>query len=268
MEQYKNLDYIKQMIMGESRHQFIYSYDNEQRKKFLRELDNEFPIKADCNSPMAIYLDDIGLPKIPINREELDSDKISTLSREYLTFSIAHAILMKSKNNIEMDLLNSRIDKLLNFINKCYINDGHSKISDLEHLIQTLEQSKEFYKNYYDEYVRTGTTELSIRDLTLPFLFFEFFVQQYKRILNNESYFCIIIDKSSDILLESTKSINLLLGARINRDVSMKVAVEPDKWDSYIDLNGQYIEYIHDYGVVELDNSQKEYIKKLKMLHN
>lgn len=264
MVEYKNEEYLKHEIMEQSRHQFIYGYDNEKRKLFFRELDMEFPIKMDCNSPMAIYLNEFGLPKTSTYSEQLDGNKIDILSREYLSFTIAHAILSNSKDNLDVDLLNSRIVKLLNILNKYSINPGHPEISSLDDLIKILEQSKEFYMLYYMDYVKSGKEDKSINDITLPFLELESFISQYKRVLSNESYFGIIIDKYQDISLSSTKAVNSLVGARINKDISIKIVVEPDKWDSYIDVNGQYVEATHDYGIVKLDDSYAEYVRKIK----
>lgn len=105
---------------------------------------------------------------------------------------------------------------------------------------------------------------MSIDQIPIPFLQLDLFIAQFKRALNNNSYFGIIIDKQQDIAVSSTKAINFLIGGRINKDISMKIAIQPDNWDTYLDPNGQLIEAIHDYGTVELDDSNREYTKKLK----
>lgn len=260
----KNEEYLINEIMGQNRHQFIYGYNDDKRKYFLHQLVAGYPIKIDCNSPMCIYLNEFGLPKVSIIDDKLDNNKIDILSREYLSFSIAYAILQKSKDSVDLDLLNTRLIRLLDLLNKNNVNPGYKKIKSLDELILTLAETKEFYKSYYLDYVRTGKEDKSINDIAMPFLHLEFFVSQYKRVLNNKSYFGIIIDKSDDISLASTRNVNFLVGSRINSDISMKIVVEPGKWDSYIDPNGQYVEAVHDYGVVELDDSQAEYVKKLK----
>ena len=43
----------------------------------------------------------------------------------------------------------------------------------------------------------------------------------------------------------------------------MKIAIEPNDWEIYRDVNNQFVEVTHDYGTVELDNSYKEYMKTL-----
>ena len=100
--------YLKKQIMEQSRHQFVYSYSDNNRKLFLQKLERLYPIKMDCNSPMCIYLKEYGLPKISMTNNEIDKSKIDILSREYLSSSIAHSILQKSRYNVEIDLLNKK----------------------------------------------------------------------------------------------------------------------------------------------------------------
>ena len=264
MNKYENQEYLKQEIMGQSRHQFIYGYSNDKRKKIFQELVSDFPIRVDSNLPIAIYLNEFGLPKVSDDNSELVFDKTDILSREYLSFSIVHSILLKTKENNDDNLLNSRIGKLLRIINNYYITPGYTQISDLDELINVLEESKEFYREYYDNYVKCGFNNKSIDDIRLPFLQLELFISQYKRALDISSYFGVIVDKCDDIALSSIKAINSLVGSRINKDISMKIAVEPGMWDSYVETNGNFIEAIHDYGIVELDDSAKKYVKKLK----
>ena len=109
-----------------------------------------------------------------------------------------------------------------------------------------------------------GFSNKSIDDFRIPFLQLELFISQYKRALDISFYFGIIVDKYDDIALSSTKALNSLVGARINKDISMKIVVEYGMWDSYVDTSGNFIEVIHDYGTVELDDSAKKYVKKLK----
>lgn len=264
MALYDNKEYLKKEIMMQSRHQFIYGYNNESRLKLLSELDKEYPIVFDESMPMSICIDDFGLPKISELSPLADKDKISILCREYLAATIAHAILLKSQNCFDVEVLDLRLKRLLHFINRFSLNAGYDEIKSVEELTKALRESKDFYLAYYLEYLKTGTSNLLISDLKVPFLHLETFVTQYKRALSNDSYFGIILDKQKDFSIESIRATNFYIGARINKDISMKVVVEPDKWESYIDPNGQYIEGVHDYGEVELDDSLEEYIRRLK----
>ena len=264
MVYYANEEYLRKTIMEQSRHQFIYSYNDKKRKLFLKKLDSEYPVVMDCNNPICIYLNEFGLPKVPVEFDELDNNRIDILSREYLSFSIAHAILEKSKNNVDNNLLNSRIRRLLDLINKYDLNGDYKEIASLDELISVFKQSKIFYMSYYLEYIKSGKETMSISDLPIPFLQLESFVSQYKRALNNKSYFGIILDKQDDISLESTKAVNLFVSSRINSNISMKIVTEPGNWDTYITPNSQYVEAVHDYGIIELDESQAQYVKQLK----
>ncbi len=263
MEKYKNEEYLKNEIMGQSRHQFIFGYDGIQRKQFIENMANNYDIVLDKDSPMAICIPEFGLPKISACSSELSKSKINLISSAFLYFTIASEILLKAKATNDINILNERVKNLIGVLNKFGINDGYPPIVDLDDLIRILMQSKEFYKKYYIDYYGEGKDTTSINELALPFLQFDMFITLLKRGIKNESYFGIIIDKQSDIALSSTQAINGLIGSRINKDISMKIAVEPDNWELYRDLNGQEISSIHDYGTVELDDSQSQYLKKL-----
>ena len=264
MDKDKKYIYLINQILGENRHQFIYGYDNAMRKKLIEDLDREFPVIMDNNVPMSIHLNDIGFTSVDAYELDLDEEKINVLSREFLTFSIIYDILLKTKENIDVDLFNSRIERLLYIINKYDKNPDYSNITSLDDLISVVLESKEFSKVYYNNYL-TGKKLQSIDEIALPFLQIESFITQYKKALNNGSHFAIIVDKkSTDIALPSIKQINSLIGSRINKNISMKVIVEPTMWESYITSNGQYVDNIHDYGTIELDDSHKEYVKRLK----
>ena len=72
------------------------------------------------------------------------------------------------------------------------------------------------------------------------------------------------LDKKNNISTLSVQAINNFIGARINGDISIKVAIEPDDWETYCGTNGQYIEAIHDYGTIDLDDSYTKRLSKIK----
>lgn len=264
MDKYKNEDYLMHQIMDQSRHQFIYGYDGLQRKQFLENIASHYPIVLDKNFPMAIYVAEFGLPKIIDIYKDVDKNKIAMISREFLYLSVASDILIKAKTTIDGNLLNERIRRLIWMLNKYNINKDYPSIENLDSLIDLLIQSKEFYKKYYIEYYGQGIESTTINEVGISHLQIDMFISQLKRALNNESYFGIIIDKQDEIAISSTQAINFLIGKRINSDISMKIAIEPDKWDLYKDSNGQLIDCVHDYGTVELDDSQSQHLKRLK----
>ena len=263
MDRYKNEEYLKQQIMCQNRHQFIFGYNNDVRRNFTEKLDREFPIKVDSNDPIGIYIRDFGLPKIDFDCTVLDNSRIDIVSIEYLTFTIFYNLLLKSIEDVGEDLLNVRIQKIFTMLNKYSINSGHTNIGNLQDLINIVEESKEFYRMYYIDYLTNGFIERTPDELALPFLHLESFVSKYKQVLNINSHFDIIIEKCEDTAISSIKAVNNLVGARINKDISMKIIVEPGMWDCYIASNNEHIDAVHDYGFIELDDSHGQYIKKL-----
>ena len=261
MEQYKNEEYLKKQIMEQSRHLFIYGYNNKHRSEFLKMLENDYPLIADSDKPVALYFDFLGIPEIDDDSKDRDRYLIHAASREYLSFAIATKILERS---LEFDrtILDSRLSRLLNLMNRNK-NVGHAEIETALDLFKEIKTSRDFYYESYINYVKGLIERFSIDDVTIPFLQLEMFVRLYKKAMNINSYFGIIFDKKSPIAIPSTQAINNLIGGRINGDMSVKVAIEPNDWETYRDVNGQFVEAIHDYGTVELDDSLKKHMKTL-----
>ena len=124
-------------------------------------------------------------------------------------------------------------------------------------------QLRKSWFDYYVNYLKGGE-ELSINGLKIPFINLESFVIDYKKAINNSSYLAIVLDKKQQRAIPSVKAVNTHVGSRINSDISMKVVTEPDDWETSYDTRGQIVERIHDYGTVELDDSNKEFKKKIK----
>ena len=125
---------------------------------------------------------------------------------------------------------------------------------------------RKFYLTYphIKTYLETGVFP-SLEGLPIRFMELDSFMHYYKKLLNNKSYFSVIVDQQSPISSLSKRAINDVVGKRINADISMKVACQPDEWETYYDLNGQIVEAVHDYGVVELDDSLSQYVKKRRI---
>ena len=261
MEQYKNEEYLKKQIMEQSRHLFIYGYNNEHRSDFLKNLEYDYPVIADSDKPTALYFDSLGMPEIDVDLKDRDRYLIHAASREHLSFAIATRILERSME-FDRTILDNRLSRLINLINRNK-NVGHAEIESVEHLLKEIKTSRDFYYESYINYVKGLTERISIDDAAIPFLQLEMFVRLYKEAMNINSYFGIIFDKKSPLAIPSTQAINNLIGGRINGDMSIKVAIEPDDWETYRDVNGQLVEAIHDYGTVELDDSLKEHMKTL-----
>lgn len=249
------MDNKKNEVIGQSRHQFIYGYDGEQRTNFLKEIEEENPIVINGNNPMAVYISDYGLPPIEYDKKKVDTGLVTIVSTEYFVFSALSRIIETYSENVKNNEKNSTI---LELMNNCYCLN----LSGIDDLKKVFNDSKTFYKNYYTDYLKNGSTSYSIDDVKLPFVDLLMYLSQFKKVINNESYFAFLIDNNKEISISSTKAINLYVGGRINDTISMKIATDPNKWKSYLDCNGQYIQSCHDYGDVQIDDSLKKVLKR------
>jgi len=257
MEKFNKNEYLKNEIMFQSRHQFIYAQDNKKRNNFIEELDISFPIKVDNNEPMSVVLDISAF-----SNNNVEDDKLNSITREYMAFIIIYSLIKKSINCVGYEELNNRSEKLFKILNNGYVNDNKEIINTSE-FVSALEESIEFYKNFYISIVNGQPTLKTVDDLTLPFLQLEYFITLYKRLLNIGSHFSIIINNSDSLDEYMVRAINSLIYARINKDISVKVFLAPGTWKSFASFNGQFIESIHDYGTLELDDSYRQYTRKL-----
>ena len=244
-------------IIGQSRHQFIYGENGEERQSILRGLANDNPIVCDQNEPGAIYLENDYLSGGE-SVYHIDSYKKLAISREHFNFAVAGKLLEEA---LSTDL-NARSDEFLSRINRLFV-DNEQSIDDLDSLVRVLYQTRNFYRDGYKTYLETGVFP-SLEELPIKFMELDSFMHYYKKLLNNKSYFSVVVDQQKPISSLSKRAINDVVGKRINADISMKVACQPDEWETYYDLSGQFVQCVHDYGVVELDDSLNQYVKKRK----
>lgn len=258
---------IQSKIIEDSRHQFLYGENNNERQISLRKAVENYPIKFNEDMPTAIYIDEIGLPKVEFQINNLDEIRINRLGMNYLEFTIAYNIInriMQGKHQLQIDC-----EKLINSMKIMMSESGKNKINTLEDFRDALRKSIDFYKQYYVEYSSTGETKLTINELEIPFLLdLELFIRRIQRITQNNSFFSIILDKQKEIALPSVKAINAFINSRCNSVLSIKVACEPEEWETYRDFSGMMIEDIHDYSKVELDHSFRQYIQRIKESYN
>lgn len=249
-------NYLKRQIM-ESRHQILYGENNEARLNILKELESEYPIVMDRNAPMAIYLEDYGLPKI--ENASLDADRMSHISWGYLICSfllnIANKIL--EQGSLEGVSLQN-VMRLLNYTKP----KNYPTITNLEDIVAALSCTKTGWLETY--YGLSEGKEPSLDKIPFFYIGIEHILMYLKEALRNESHFVMLINHTKDITLASQQAINGLIGARINKDLGVKLAMMPGEWQTYRDARGQLIEYVHDYGIVELDDSYKKHIRELK----
>ena len=133
MEIYENKEWLKQEIMEQGRHLFIYGYKNEQRSEFLKSLERDYPVIADSDKPAALYFDSLGIPKMDINLEGKDTLLIHASSREYLSFAVAAKILERSMD-FDKTVLDRRLSRLISLINSGK-NMDYAEIQTVEDLL-------------------------------------------------------------------------------------------------------------------------------------
>lgn len=251
MEKYKNEKYVKSQIIGQSRHQFIYGYNNNYRSQFLQSFETEYPVIMDSEKPVALYFDSLGLPAVNTDLKDKDPYIIKAMNREYVSFAIASRMIERTMEK-ESSNLDTRLSRLISLSN-IGRSKGFSEIKTSDELLAAFKASRDFYLDNYEKYLKAQTDSVDIGTIAIPFIQLEMFTEQLKRGLGINSYFAVLIDNRKPVSIFSTRAINNFLGSRINKDLSFKVATEPDKWPTYKDENGQLVQAIHDYGEVELD---------------
>lgn len=260
MEKYENEEYLKESIMEQSRHLFVYGYDNEYRSEFLQNLEKDYPVTMDSNKPLAIYISSLEMPKTDVNIKDKDSIIINVMNREYLYFTIAAKLLEKSAE-IDKDTLNSRLSKMIYFANKKR-NKKYPEIETFDDLLEEMKKSQSFYYENYNKYINGLTNQVPIDDVSIPFLPLEWFVREYKSGMNIDSYIGILFDVKDSLSVPSTQAINNLVNSRINKDISIKVVDKPGNWKTFESTNGQIVQSTHDYGTIELDDSLEKHMDR------
>lgn len=250
---------LKNEIMGQSRHLFIYGYESEKRTDFLKSLEDDFDIVVERDSPIVIYMHDYYLPKVDISGD-IDKFRLHQVNRERFNIALIKNILTRIKS--KSDLLKD--ENVLTFLKRLSsITSDSSSYTNLEDFEKDLISSLDFYSLYHDKLVMGNSTLPNISDVKIPFIMPEMLVSKIKKMLVNNSYFGIIIDGKNDFSLETYKLVNGYVTRRINSDLSMKVVTEPEKWVTYYDNSGEFAEAVHDYGIVELDSSYSDHTKKM-----
>lgn len=234
-------------IITNSRHQIIYSDDSNKRRELFKNLEKNNPICTNINKPFSVYLEDLG-PNIVGLDESLDKIKISSMTREYLYFEICYEIISKIKN---LDLNKESLKFFLERINSLFAQNYD--ILSLDELANSLLNSKEFYGNGLNDYSKAGNINFNITDMNIPFMDLESFIKKVKKLINNSSYLCLLLNHEEDISIYSMKSVNNLIASRINKDISVKLATGNKTWRTYLADNNEHIDSVHDYDIIYLD---------------
>ena len=254
---------FKEEIMDQSRHQFIYGYNTDERTKQIKEMVKDYPIKIGESSPMGIYLENHAITSEKTDHN-IDKMLASRMSQEYLCFSIAYTLLDKALDDNDFSAIPQRVSTFLTAINQLLIDQESANVKSLQELLQILKMGLNFYQINYNATVETGSFTGHFSDIPMSFMSLDVFIKYFKKMLNNNSYVAVIVDLKNPISSLATQAINEYLTKRCNADLSMKVVCEPGAWATYYDFSGIPVEYIHDYGTVELDESHQKCLENIK----
>ena len=219
---------------------YIYFESDDKKEEVLDELLSNNKIKYDSYDPIMIYLDDFGLPNKKI-KEDISKITLNTICKEYLYFNIAIKLIEKLKQDIEIDML-PRKDVILNKIKRQFLVSDKYDIKTCDELLETLNESKNYYKEQYFSYTDTGNFNRDLKNIKIPYLDIEDFVNYFKKLISNNSYICILIDNKEDVNITSKKCVNALVDINYEVPFTIKVLTSVDDWKNFDDLYGHYIE--------------------------
>lgn len=231
-------------VVLESRHKFVY-YDDKSIE-YLRKLENEYFPKINSSEPVVIYIKDGGLPKM---NSFLKSDDyiVNVFYERYYELLIFSSIIDTLINYIDIKELNVRLKMIFRMFS--YISK--SKIEDVYALKETLIYSINMFKNGYIKYMKTGKLDFYDK-VPIPFIMLDNVLSDLKKFLGFDKCFSLMLEFEGDISKYSNKAINNYIASRCNGYLSMNVLLQDDSdWKCWYANNGQFIEYIHDYTVVD-----------------
>lgn len=230
-------------VVWDSWHKFVY-YDEIDKCKILDDL-SKYNCELNSSEPIVIYIFDEGLPKI---NEDIyvDRYRVEFFHHRYYELLIALSIIDKLVESIDIDVLNSRFKRLF------YLLSDNVDISDVIVLRDLLDKCKNVYKREYINYINTGILEDFYNDLEISNVIIDMIVPCIKRSIGLEKYFSILIDVDSEISKYNEMSINDYIASRCTGYLSINILLSKYEWKYYYSSNGQFIENVHDYNVIDL----------------
>lgn len=73
---------------------------------------------------------------------------------------------------------------------------------------------------------------------------------QSNRVEEIEKRSIVLMDYVEQLSIYSIQVINGIIGSCVSGTTALKVATEEESWPCYYDLEGQTIDFLHDYGVI------------------
>ena len=114
----RDKDLLKRQIIGEKRHQFIYLYDDENRESFLNSIKEDYKISPDNDGPIAIVVENFGLPKTKMQNINVDDKRTAQMAKEYLSLVIVEEIMKQILDNYTEDNRESIVWGTIRWLNR------------------------------------------------------------------------------------------------------------------------------------------------------
>lgn len=253
---------LENQIMTHKWHEFLYAYDTNERSKFLKDMEEHYPIVYGNDVPMGIFLETYGINVNEENEKSIDQGKailLDVTAREYLKNLIAYHIISRIESN--SNVMGQVGLEIIKFLNSSFFN-RKQKISSIKNYLSELKDTLSIWKDNYDSVLINGITHHKLYEFSSDFPNILRFGEMLKKILNNNDQFNIIIDYKEKTTIQSCKAIMSIVNSRCPGTICMKVATDPEKWPTYYDLNECLVEELHDYTYRELDDSNQKLLEK------
>lgn len=249
--QYKNL--LSELIM-EERHKFIHCQKGKEREAFLKEISNLYKAKLDTSNQVGVYIKDIGLPE-PIINKELDENIIFWFHDYYYKYTIILNIIKTIYSQIDKREINKRLNNFLKYINICS-NDNDKRLTTIEEVITSLEDSVKVCNSKYIEYLNTGNYNRIDSDYPITFVFLTPLVEILKKDLGIDSYFAILLDCQHQISPSFQMIVNSFM-TDSPKNLSIKVICEEQDFINNINSRGQQVYNIYNFNTIQIDSHLK-----------
>ena len=263
----KTKDNLVNSIIKDNRHQFIYGYNGKEREQLLKNVVKEYPVKLNSEEAIGIYLDSIGLPKINGSNGDLNESYLSMLCSNYLIYSIAKNLIDTTIEQLPEKVLGENLNDFLDKVNNRFVQKR--EIKSLQEFSNMLKEVRDGYLQLYRDHMKKGNLVLPYDKFSIQFInsgSLITLIRFYKQMINSKSHISVITDHQVPIDIRSQKAINTLMDTRLNADISIKVACEPNNWDSHYSLNDSFSEGVHDYETIELEDCYNTHNKKINKI--
>ena len=227
-------------------HKFVYG-SLEERSEYFKNLAAIYCFDNKEKAPVGVYIDDEGLETC--RNKDCDKNKIEFFNSRYFEINTMYHILDKLIKELPKDILKKIAKDVLRPFNYTVKNS----FSSLEELRDELLKVKQIYLKEYKHYIETGNLNNFLDELRIFMVLIDLTLDDLKRVMLNLDYISLFIDKEHEYSTIYTQVINFYIGARSNGTLNISIGCNnPSEWPTLIDLNGNRVQYIHDFDIVHM----------------